>query len=222
MANGGYMGSTDDAKRAWMQNLVAKLSAPMGVYMVSAADVSAISAAVDDFIAKLAVVQTPDGRNKTTTAQKNDARAGAIAICAQFVRLIKSNAGIDDAAKIAAGINPGNTLPEPRPCPLAAPGLSITAATNGAQTLAYSNPLEPTSRRKPLGAEGVMVFRAIADEPVTDIAQASFYRLFSTTPMPVFFDAPDNGRIATYFARWVGKRGDMSTPSAPVSMAIAA
>ena len=117
---GSYMGSSDDDKRAWMVNFVAKLSASMGVYMVSTPDVNAISAAVDDFIAKLTVVQSPDGRNKTTTAQKNDSRAGAVAICGQYVRLIKSNAGIDDSAKISAGINPGNTIPEPRPCPLSA------------------------------------------------------------------------------------------------------
>jgi hypothetical protein len=40
--------------------------------------------------------------------------------------------------------------------------------------------------------------------------------------MTVVFDAEDNGKIATYFARWSSRRGDMSNWSAPASMAIAA
>jgi hypothetical protein len=216
------MGQSDNAKRAWMENFIAVLSSQMSVYQVGQPDVDAISAAIDAFVAALTVVQSVDGRNKTNTTIKNNKRADAVGICRQYVRGIKSNAGISSDAKVAAGINPGNAIPEKRPCPLGAPGLMVTAATNGAQTLAYSNPLDPTSRRKPLGAEGIVIFRAVTDEPVTDIEEAKFYRKFTTSPMPIFFDSADRGKCATYFARWIGVRGDMSTPSAPVSMAIAA
>jgi hypothetical protein len=205
-----------------MLNFVAKLQANAGTYMVQGVDVTAISAAVDEFVDALAIVQTPDGRNPTTTASKNDKRASAQGICRQYVRLIKYNAGIDDEAKIAAGIKPPGTLPEPRPCPTSAPSLTIVAATNGAQTLLYGDPLDPEARRKPVGADGIILFRAIAAEPVTDPAQFQFYRKYTTRPMPVFFDEPDRGKIASYYAKWIGQRGDMSTPSAPVSMAIAA
>src|ERR1041385_8389816 len=127
-----YMGDTDDAKRAWMLNFVEKLTASSATYMVQSTDVSAISAAVNQFVDALAIVQTPDGRNPTTTAAKNDKRASARGICAQYARLIKYNAGIDDEAKIAAGIKPPGTRPQPRPCPTSAPGLTVVAATNGA------------------------------------------------------------------------------------------
>jgi hypothetical protein len=219
-----YMGTSDNDKRAWMNNFVEKLSAPggLGVYMITSADLAAISAAVADFAAALTVVQSSTGRNPGTTALKNDLRAAAQGICRQYARLIKWNAGIDDQAKIDAGIKPPVFGGEPRPCPLTAPGLSIVAATNGAQTLQYNDPLDPTARRKPLGADGIVLFRAIATAAATDIEQATFYRKYTTSPMPVFFDGPDRGKIATYFGRWIGQRGDMSTPSAPVSMAIAA
>jgi len=217
-----YMGDTDNAKRAWMENFVAKLTASGSVYMVQPADVTAISAAVSSFVSALTVVQQPDGKTPGNTASKNNARAAAVAICRQYARLIKWNAGIDDQSKIDAGIKPPHFAPEPRPCPLSAPVLSIVAATNGAQTLTYSDSLDPNARRKPEGAEGIVLFRAIAPEAVSDIEEAKFYRMYTTTPMPVFFESSDRAKIATYFARWVGRRGDMSTPSAPVSMAIAA
>jgi hypothetical protein len=216
------MGDTDADKRAWMLNFVAKLSASGSTYMVLAPDVAAISAAVDAFVAALTIVETPDGRNPGTTASKNNALAAAQGICRQYARLIKYNAGIDDQAKIDAGIRPTGTMPEPRPCPISAPGIQITAATNGAQTLTYSDPLDPTARRKPVGADGLVLFLAIGETAATDISEAKFVRKYTTSPMPVFFDGADRGKIATYWARWIGQRGDMSTPSNPISMAIAA
>src|SRR5688572_3550970 len=142
-----YMGITDDARRAWMLNFVAKLTASGSVYMVQPGDVASISAAVSSFVAALTVVQQPDGRTPGNTATKNDARAAAVAICRQFARLIKWNAGIDDQSKIDAGIKPPHFAPEPRPCPLSAPTLSIVAATNGAQTLTYGDSLDPSTKR---------------------------------------------------------------------------
>src|SRR5688572_9283877 len=185
-----YMGGSDAAKRAWMLNLVAKLTADPGAYMVGSGDVAAVTLAVNSFASALSVVETPDGKTKTNVASKNDYRAAAQAICRQYARMIKYNMGIDDEAKIAAGIVPPTTAPaESRECPISAPGLTIVAATNGAQTVQFSNPLDPTARRKPIGADGVILFRAITeDEPAADISQAQFYRKFTTNPMAVFFD----------------------------------
>src|SRR5688500_11996318 len=171
-----YMGGTESAKRAWMINFVAKLSAPggTGLYQVTTADVSAVSAAVADFVAKLAVCESPD-RTKSDTVAKNDSLAAAQGICRQYARLIKWNAGIGDTAKTQAGIKPPVFGGESRSCPVGAPSLDVIAATNGAQPLNYGDPLDPTARRKPLGADGIVLFVAIAETAVTDIDQAKFY-----------------------------------------------
>src|SRR5688572_18981590 len=120
-----YMGTTDNAKRAWMLNFVDKLAGQPAVYFVGSSDVAAISAAVNSFVDALEIVEQPNGRNPGTTAAKNDARDAAAGICRQYVRGVKYNAGISDQAKIDAGIKPPGTLPEPRPCPTSAPLLSI-------------------------------------------------------------------------------------------------
>jgi hypothetical protein len=191
--------------------------------MVTGPDVAAISAAVDGFVDALAVVQRPDGRTPGSTARKNGARAAAAGICRQYARLIKHNAGISDVAKIAAGIKPMTiATSQPRTCPVSAPIVTILAATSGAHTLTYADSRELDMRRKPAGADGLLLFRAISTGPVTSIEQAQFYRKYTTKPMPVFFDGADRGKCATYFGRWVGQRGDMGPVSAPVSMPIAA
>jgi hypothetical protein len=220
-----YMGRTDNDKRAWMLNFVAKLSAPggLGVYQVSSADLAAISAAVTAFVAALTVVQQPDGRNPGTTAEKNDTRDAAAAVCRQYAKLIKYNGGIDSQAKIDAGIRPPNTVPaEPVECPLSSPVVVPVAATNGAHTLGYKDSIDLSARAKPVGAVDLLLFRTVAETATTDPEAAKFVGKFTKNPMAVTFESSDNGKIATYFARWSSRRGGMSNWSAPASMAIAA
>jgi hypothetical protein len=217
-----YMGRKEDQTRAWMLNFVNALRSNPAAYALAEPEIQAISAAVDEFVAALAVVRQATGQNPATTAAKDTALAAAKAICRQYVRIIKANAGISTEMKIAAGITPPDIIRSKSECPLSAPALSVIAATNGAHTLTFYDPLNPDARRKPYGAQGLVLFRGIADKKLTDASQAQFYRIFTTKPMTVFFDAQDNAKTATYYARWFGRRGDMSTPSAPVSMVIAA
>ncbi len=194
----------------------------IALYQVSQPDSDAISAAVNLFVAKYTICTDPTTRTVDTINEKNAAKSSALGICRVFYRQIQFNNGISDAAKEAINVTPISNTRTPRPCPLTAPTLTLVAATVGAQTLGYADSIDLGPRRKPAGADGIVLFRAIAAAPVTDPAQFQFYRKFTTRPMPVFFDQGDGGKIATYYARWIGVRGDMSTPSAMVNMAIAA
>jgi hypothetical protein len=218
-----YMGTSDAAKLTWMQGFKGALQANPSAYFVGSADLASIMMAIDAFAAALAISSAVGTRTKTTISLKDDLRSAAAAICRQYVRLIKWNAGISDQAKIDAGIKPPTIIVgEDRACPVSSPIISVTAATNGAHTLTYVDSLDQYVRRKPAGADGLLLFRAIAAAPVTDVSQMHLYRKYTTSPMPVFFDAPENGKIASYVGRWIGQRGDMSTPSPAVSMPIAA
>jgi hypothetical protein len=216
------MGSSDDARRDWLVNFKNIVQASSGTYFLSSADVDAIVAAVEAFVAALTLARGETTRTRTTVASKNDLRDAAVALCRQYAKLIKYNAGIDAEAKIAAGIKPPSNTVQPIECPEASPAIICQAATNGAHTVAFQNSVDLSARAKPFGAIDLLLFRAVADAPVTDPSQAQFVRKFTKNPMTVVFDAEDNGRIATYFARWSSRRGDMSNWSAPVSMAIAA
>lgn len=218
-----YMGGTDAAKLAWMETFVSVLTASPSTYFVGSADVASISAAVQQFAAAMTVIAAPGTKTKTTVSLKNDLKDAAQAICRQYARMIKYNAGISDQAKINAGIKPPTIIiAESRDCPVSAPIIAVTAATNAAHTVTYVDSLDQHVRRKPLGADGLLLFRAVGAAPVTDITQMQLYRKYTTSPMPVFFDAPDNGKVASYIGRWIGQRGDMSNPSTAISMPIAA
>ena len=82
--------------------------------------------------------------------------------------------------------------------------------------------MTPDSPAKPFGATELQLFRTIGTAPATDPEQAQFYGKFTKNPVGVAFQPADNGKQATYFARWASRRGEVGPWSAPVSLAIAA
>ena len=94
----------------------------------------------------------------------------------------------------------------------------------GSQTLRYNDSIDPSKRGGlPAGADCLLLYLAISEGPVADVAQARLAGKFSRNPVGVGFDAADNGKTATYFAQWAGRRnGDVGPMSGPQSMVIAA
>jgi len=217
-----YIPSEEEAALAWMTVFAAGLTNHSAVYMVSAADALAVTNAVNAFGDALAITQDPATKTKVTVAAKDDARVSAEQICRQFAMLIKENAGISDPDKIAIGVRPQNDSREPIPAPDTSPLLNIIAATPGAQTLRYSDSMTPDTGRKPYGAISLQLFCAIGETPATNENAATFLGAYTKNPIGVGFDPADDGKVATFFARWQSRRGDVGPWSLPISMRIAA
>lgn len=217
-----YMGTTDDEKRAWLVNFRDQLQLDSAAYDVTSADVANVATVVDGFVDALAVVQTPNGRNPGTTAAKNDARQIAVQTCRQLAMLIKMNGGVTDQKKIDAGIRPVNHSRTPIPGPVDQAVIAVLFATFGAHTLRYLDPDGGESSRKPFGVTNLQIYRGIAEEAIADVDQTAFYHAFRKNPIPSAFDHVDDGKVATYFARWADAKGQVGPWSQPVSLRIAA
>ena len=100
--------------------------------------------------------------------------------------------------------------------------LNVVAATFGTHTLRFADSLSPESAAKPFGASEVQLFVAVAETPIFDPLVGRFYNKFTKNPVAVAFVSADNGKQASYFGRWAGRRGDVSPWSNPVTLAIAA
>jgi hypothetical protein len=219
---GSFIPAKDALALSWMQTFAEGLTALPGTYMVSAADALTVTSAVNGFAAAYALTVDPATRTKVTVAAKDDARVIAEQICRQFAALIKENAGISDPDKIAIGVPPVNNSRSPVNVPDTSPLLNIIGATPGAQTLRYADTNTPDTGAKPFGATQLQVFVAVGTTPTVDPTAADFYGAFTKNPIGVGFDAADDGKVATYFARWASRRGDVGPWSLPVSMRIAA
>jgi len=217
-----YIPAEDAAALSWMQVFSSGIAANPGLYQMSASEAAAITAAVGAFGTAYQLVVDPATKTKVTVAAKDDARESAEAICRQYAVLIKQNAGISDPDKIAIGVRPVNPNRDPVNVPQSSPLLNIIAATPGAQTLRYSDTMTPDSAAKPFGAISLQLFVAVGEAPTDDETAAQFYGNFTKNPVGVAFDPADDGKVATYFARWQSRRGDVGPWSLPVSMRIAA
>ncbi len=217
-----YIPEKEPKALVWMQNFANGIAADCARYMLSTAEAAVIVATVEAYAAAIAISSAPATRTPVATANKDDRRNAAMALCRQFAIRTKNNAGISDGDKIAIGVRPVNRGRQPIQCPQTAPLLNIIAATPGAQTLRYADSMTPDAARKPFGATELQLFVAIADGPVADANQARFYGKFTKNPVGVAFDPSDNGKQATYFGRWSSRRGDVGPWSLPVTMTIAA
>lgn len=218
----GYIPPEDANALLWMQAFASGLTANPALYGLTAADAAAIQNAVDAYDSALTVANNPGTRTTVTVNDKNTSRNSAEQICRQFAMQIKHNDGISDADKIAIGVRPINSEREPIDAPTTSPLLNVIAATPGAHTVRFSDTMTPDSAAKPFGAANLQLFVAIDDAEESDPGKAQFIGAYTRNPIGVDFSAADEGKEATYFARWASRRGDVGPWSLPVSMRVAA
>lgn len=217
-----YIPAEDGLALAWMRAFADGISANVGLYMLTATDAAAITAQVDAFQAAWFVANDKSTRTEPTVNIKNQTRNSAEQICRGYAMTIKQNAGISDDAKIAIGVRPENTSREPINVPQTSPLVSILGNTPGLQTLRFADSTTPDSRAKPFGAMQLQLFVAIKDTPTVNATDAEYYGAFTKNPVPVAFAEADDGKVASYFGRWVSRKGEVGPWSEAVSMRIAA
>ena len=222
MPSDDYVPHDDDAFRTFAENFASGVSTAPSLYMLTSGQAASIQSVTDDFVEKLAISSNQSTRTRHTIADKDDARSICESLIRQYAMLIKDNGGISDGDKINIGVRPVNPSREPIECPQTSPLLSILGATPGVQTLRYADTTTPDSKAKPFGASELQLFVAIATTEPAPVADARFYGKFTRNPVAVQFDESDDGKIATYYARWASVRGEVGPWSLPASMRIAA
>lgn len=217
-----YIPSRDNDALTWMLTFANGIAADPAKYMLVAADAANISALVADFQAAFLVAADPANRTPVNISAKDAARNVAEQLCRNYAMQIKLNVGISDADKIAIGVRPVNTSREPINVPASSPMIGVVGATPGSHTVRYADSGTPDSGAKPFGAAQIQIWVAVADAPTVNEDEAQFYGAFTRNPVGVLFSPEDDGKVATYFARWASRRGDTGPWSLPVSMRIAA
>jgi hypothetical protein len=139
-----------------------------------------------------------------------------------YAQQIKSSRGISNADKSALGLTIDDASSTPVPAPTSSPILAILGATPGMHTLRFADSNTPEKRGKPVGAIGLQLFIAIAAAAVADPGVARLQGFVTRQPYGVPFDSADNGKIATYFARWQTRTGLTGPWSNAISFTVAA
>lgn len=223
-----YMGTTDAEQVVWLRTFIDALGLAPATFFVDPAEVAVMLGLVVAVEATFATGGTT-GRFANNPATYTPVTVAAFAadlssakgMAGPMAMLIKQNPGIADLDKIAAGIRPVNVNRTPIPTPTTIPLLNVLFAGPGTHTLEFADSFTPSLKSKPFGAIGMLTFVAIEIAATMDFALAKYLLTASKNPVFAAFDVADNGKVATYFARWITREGLEGPVSAPVAMTIA-
>lgn len=213
-ANVSIPNNTASAVLAWCENFATVVSADPAAYdldAATAADVVTVTndlrAAFDTAGVESRMAVNPGGYTQPNRAALSAARAAALSFIRPLAFEIHANDAISSEDKLAAGVVPRNFNRSPIFVPQSAPILGFQFASMGSHVLSFADSTTPASKRKPFGASGMQLFVAIGSG-VQPLSEARYFGTFTRNPAVVTFDQGDAGKVATYFARWIGKRGD--------------
>ena len=217
-----YLPSREAELDTWLDNFRALIAAAPADYGLEAADALAITSACAAWHTAYLAAVNPTTRTKGTVAAKNTQRASVKAIVRGYAATIRADQTISDALKIGLGLHVRDAELTPVPPPATVPVLALAGMRQGSQEIRATDESTPGSRARPAGSAGMLLFRAVAGAPVSDPAEAQFLAFSGRPEYTCAFAPADNGKTATYFARWTNAKGEMGPWSQPLPVSIAA
>ncbi len=217
-----YLPVRDNDLGQWAQNFSQLLLASPASYGLTPADGAAIASYVSAFTAALAAVNNPATRTIASVATKDGAKAAMLATVRPYAMQIRNNLGVSNADKAAVGLRIVDQTKTPIAAPVTQPLINVLCATVGEHTLRFADVMTPDARRKPAGAVALQLFANVGAASNSDPAEARFRGIVTRQPHAVKYERSDNGKIATYFARWQNLKGETGPWSNAVSFTIVA
>jgi hypothetical protein len=202
-----YIPPSDSGFSDWIQNFSTLITADPTSYGLVAGDATAIAAQNTAYQAAYSLANDPSTRTPVTVAAKDAAKATALSTVRPYAQQINLNAAVTNDQRAALGITIRKTVPTPVPPPATAPIISMLSNMPLLATLAYRDPMTPTSKAKPYGVIGVQVFASIGTVAATDPAQAIYQQTATKSPFGLAFTSAQVGKICTIFARYVTRGG---------------
>lgn len=217
-----YIPSREADLDTFLANFKTLIAASPTSYGLVTADGTAITNAYNNWHSAYLAAVNPTTRTKATVITKNEQKANVLSVVRGYASTIRANAAVSDALKIGLGLHVHDSVPTPVPAPTTYPMLTLSGMGVGRQDLRVADQLTPAKRAKPSGAAGLLLFRHVGTAPATDPTQCAFLAFAGRTGFTAEFDPSDNGKVATYFARWTNAKGEMGPWSPAASLPIAA
>jgi hypothetical protein len=206
-----YIPAKDADFDPWLNNFQGLVAATPNDYGLVAGDATIITASYTAWHNAYVLSTNPATRTTPAVAAKDAQRASAEATVRPYAQQIARNAGIDPSLVTGLGLNLPNPTRPPVPAPTATASLTLVSATFLRHNLSYRTvDLGPT-KRKPVGAIGIEIWRAVGVAAAVDPVQCSLYQSWTKSPNISEFVAGDRGKIATYFARFATRSGPGGT-----------
>lgn len=216
-----YIPTTDAGVRDWLNNFSTLITATPTAFGLTSSDALAIATVASNYNAAYLAAVNPSTRTRATVAAKDAQKAAALFVCRPYAMRINANNTVTNSQREALGITVRDTTPTRLPAPTTHPLLECVSSSPNEQLVRFSDELTPASRSKPFPATALLLFRSIGTAPGSDPNAAAYVGSFTKNPLLVPTNNDDVGKIATYFGRWVNRKGQVGPFSAAASLAIA-
>lgn len=204
-----YVPPKDADFLTWAENFADLITASPATYGLDSVAAAAIQLAVDDYSAAYALAVNPATRTPVTVANKDSARIVANGITRTYAAQIRINPGVTNGDKLALGLNLPNNSPSPIPAPTSFPLLTFLSAGPLTHQFSYKDSDTPVGKAKAPGAVQMYLYAQAATTVGTDPDTFLLKQPVTKSPFLVEWGPGDAGKIATYAARWVTRRGLM-------------
>lgn len=201
-----YIPPTNSGFLAWLANFSALLTASPGTYGLAPADAVIVDAQNTAYSDAFTLADDPATRTSVTIADRDAARASALAIVRPYAVQISQNPAVTNGDKVAIGVTVRSNTPTPIPAPVTPPTVALVLALPLVHQLQI-RPLGSSTKAKPAGVVAIEVARSVGTVAATDPAQLSIVGQYGKTPLIQNFAAEDQGKICTYAARYRTRSG---------------
>ena len=160
-------------------------------------------------------------KSKALVMAKNDAKNSLLVLAREYYALIQSSLAVSNENKTLIGVRVRKTEPTPIPPPALAPLVTLTAVTGRVARYKLADATAPTSRRKPLNAEGATILSFVGlTPPPTPPSNDAGWKVEGQTGRTTFaVEFPATvapGTACWVTAVWYNRRGEWSPACAPV------
>jgi hypothetical protein len=222
-----YIPPTSHGIDNFAANFATLIAASPATYGLTSGDATTISAAQASYHTAFLLGGTTDGhtpvnpttRSPTTVAAMRSQQAALVGVLRTYASQIRLNPGVNNSDKLALGLTLPNTTPSPIPAPTSYPLLSLLLATPLAHQFSYKDSLSPVGKAKAPGAIQIQLVGVAQAMPAPAPDALGPLPSQTKSPFQVVWPSPAKGLVATYFARWVTRKG-LTGPWSPATTAI--
>ncbi len=205
--SGPYIPRADGRFREWLENFAAVIAEAPATFQIPPTTAAALLDLSRRYAAAYAAANAPGTRGGPRIVKKNAVRREAWKTVRPIAMRIKFHRGISDAHKIRLGVRSPQRRQSRIPAPTAVPALELLESRPRRHRLRFHNLQTPTSRAKPYGAAYLDLRIALSRRRPLEPRPHDRVEQFTRHVFTVVFDQKDVGRTATYFGRWITKRG---------------
>jgi hypothetical protein len=182
------------------------------------ADDAALLERLSDELTQAFIAAHKSGERTTmSVVAKNECMKRVLKVFRSYKRQAASNPDLTPMKKTALGIVTPQHRVSALPAPERGPSLGCEYAGLNVHRLRY-RAFESRRRGKPRGVTHLILLCAVDDGPESDPQRAQFVGCYTRGPITIRHDDHANGKMATYFAAWLTRSGELSpwTTSTPM------